>query len=129
VLLGERFRRRHQGGLLAGLERAQHRVDRDDRLAAPHLPHQQPLHGPSRGEVGVDLGACIALSGRELEGKRVEPAVNQLAWLSDLDARSRIAARAPAYRQRRLVEAELLEREPAPREVGLVLGVGEVRGA
>ena len=44
VLLGERLGRRHQRGLGAGLDRAQHRVERDDGLARADLAHQQPLH-------------------------------------------------------------------------------------
>jgi hypothetical protein len=55
VLLGQRLGRRHQRRLHAVLDRAQHRVQRDDGLARADLPHEQPLHGRSRGQVGVDL--------------------------------------------------------------------------
>ena len=54
VLLGERLGRRHQRRLVAVLDRAQHRVQRDHRLAAADLAHQQPLHRPRLGEVRVD---------------------------------------------------------------------------
>ena len=46
VLLGERLGRRHQRRLGARLDRAQHRVERDDGLAGADLAHQQPLHRP-----------------------------------------------------------------------------------
>ena len=48
MLLGQRLGRRHQRRLVAGLERAQHRVDGDHGLARAHLAHQQPLHRPAR---------------------------------------------------------------------------------
>ena len=54
VLLGERLGRRHQRGLGAVLDRAQHRVQRDDGLARADLAHQQPLHRAVAREVGVD---------------------------------------------------------------------------
>ena len=44
VLLGERLGGRHQRGLRAVLDRAQHRLQGDDRLARSDLAHQQPLH-------------------------------------------------------------------------------------
>ena len=44
VLLGERLGGRHQRRLVAVLDGAQHRVQRDHRLAAADLAHQQPLH-------------------------------------------------------------------------------------
>ena len=44
VLLGQGLGRRHQRPLGAMLDRAQQRVEGDDRLAGSHLPHQQPLH-------------------------------------------------------------------------------------
>ncbi len=44
VLLGERLRRCHQRALASELDRAQQRVEGDDRLARADLPLQQPLH-------------------------------------------------------------------------------------
>ena len=61
VLLGERLGRRHQRGLVARLERAQHRVEGDHGLARADLAHQQPLHRLARREVGVDLVERVAL--------------------------------------------------------------------
>ena len=44
MLFGERLGGRHQRGLSAMLDGAQHRLQRDDGLAAADLAHQQPLH-------------------------------------------------------------------------------------
>ena len=44
VLLGQRLGRRHQRALLAGLDRAQEGVERDDGLAGADLALQKPLH-------------------------------------------------------------------------------------
>ena len=54
VLFGERLRRRHQRGLQAVLDRAQHRVQRHHRLAAADLPHQQPLHRAAARQLFAD---------------------------------------------------------------------------
>ena len=79
VLLGERLGRRHQRGLAAGLDRAQHRVQRDDGLAGADLAHQQPLHRPVVGDVFVDRGHRLALVAGRRERQRVlEPAGGQL---------------------------------------------------
>ena len=56
VLVGQRLGRRHQRGLAAVLDGAQHRVQRDDGLAGADLAHQQPLHRAGAREVGVDVG-------------------------------------------------------------------------
>ena len=47
-------------GLHAVLDRAQHRVQRDDGLARADLAHEQALHRARPGEVGVELGASRA---------------------------------------------------------------------
>ena len=75
VLLGERLGRRHQRRLVARLERPQHREHGDDRLARPDLAHQQPLHRPAAGEVGVDLLERRPLGRGRLERQRRDPAL------------------------------------------------------
>ena len=95
MLLRERLRRRHQRRLAAVLDRAQHRCQRDHRLAAAHLSHQQALHRRVRGEVEVDLLDRSALVAGELERKRApEPARSQARRRRR--ARSRRCARAAA---------------------------------
>ena len=76
VLLGERLGRRHERGLVARLDRAEHRVDGNDRLAGAHLAHQEALHRAARGEVLVDLGERLALARRSArtEARRARPA-------------------------------------------------------
>ena len=51
VLLSEGFRRRHERSLAPVLDRAQERVERDDRLARADVALQEPLHrdGARRG--------------------------------------------------------------------------------
>ena len=51
VLLGERLGRRHQRALVAALDRAQQRVQRDHRLPRADVALEQPLHRhrPARG--------------------------------------------------------------------------------
>ena len=60
MLLGERLGRRHQRPLTPGLDSAQQRVERDDRLARADVALEQPLHRAGPAEVGVDLArrAC-----------------------------------------------------------------------
>src|SRR5664279_2112341 len=55
MLLGQGLRGRHQRRLVSVLDRAQHRVQRHHRLAAAHLPHQQPLHRARPREIRADL--------------------------------------------------------------------------
>ena len=55
VLLGERLRRRHQRALVARLDRAEERVQRDDGLAGADVALEQALHRPLGRKVGIDL--------------------------------------------------------------------------
>ena len=57
------------------LDGAQHREERDDRLARPDLAHQQPLHRPAAGQVRVDRLHRGPLVVRRREGQQlVQPA-------------------------------------------------------
>ena len=76
VLLGQDLGGRHQGGLLAGFDRAQHGEQRDQGLAGADIALQQAQHAAGGGEVGVDFlqrlrpgtgwaesrSACMAMS-------------------------------------------------------------------
>ena len=128
VLLRERLGRRHQRRLMSGLDRAQHREDADHRLAAAHLPHQQPLHRLCAGEILVDLLDGPPLVTGQLERQRRQPVSDTRTALGERDpAVTRDTAAAPGD-QRRLVEKELLEGEALPRRLGGVLVRREVRG-
>ena len=126
VLLGERLGRRHQRGLGAGLDRAQHRVERDDGLAGADLAHQQPLHRPVAGDVVVDRRHRRALVAGRRERQRVgQPARGQRARrVQGRGARGLAAARAAAE-ERDLQQQELVERQP-PAAALLVAEVGGV---
>ena len=75
VLLGERLGRRHQGGLAAVLDGSQHRVQRDDGLAAADLAHQQ-----------------AAASGWRAPGRRRSPGIARAGRRSGRTAGSRAAS-------------------------------------
>ena len=126
VLLGEGLGRCHQGALVARLERAQHRVEGDDGLAAADLAHQQALHRAPALQVGVDLAERTPLVGGRLEGKRGDPAVDKLAGRVEARAVGAPAALAPPRGERGLVEEELLEDQPAAGVGGLLGGLREV---
>ena len=100
VLLGERLRRRHQRPLAPGLDRAQERVQRDDRLPGADVALEQPLHRRRAREVGVDLGDRALLVGRERERERRAVAVDELARLGERLRRGLLARSARCGRGR-----------------------------
>jgi hypothetical protein len=67
VLLGQRLGWRHERGLAAVLGGAQHRAERNHRLARAHLSHQEPLHRAAHGKVGIDGGDGALLVAGQLE--------------------------------------------------------------
>ena len=64
VLLREHLGRCQQRRLAAGVDDAQHRPERDQRLAGADLALEQPVHRVRLGEVVGDLLADLALTGR-----------------------------------------------------------------
>ncbi len=126
VLVGERLGRRHQRRLLPRLERSQHRVEGDHRLAGADLAHQQPLHRPLGGEVGVDLGEGPHLVRGRLERKRAQPVADERARLVERHRGPALVALAAAQCERRLMQEELLVGEPHAGRVELRGVVGEV---
>ena len=65
VLLRQHLGRRHQRGLLPGLDRAQHRQQRHQRLAGADVALQQPQHPPVGRQIGVDLSQRLLLRAGE----------------------------------------------------------------
>ena len=126
VLLGERLRGRHQRGLGAVLDGAQHRGQGAHRLARSHLPHQQPLHRLLAGEVGVDLLDRALLVTGELERERPAPAVHHHAARLQRPRAPSLAPGAPASRHGELEQEQLLEGEPPPGVALVLLADGEV---
>ena len=68
MLLGQDFGRRHQRTLPAGVDADGGRQRRHHRLAAAHIPLQQPVHGLAELQVLRDFFGYPALSARQ--GKR-----------------------------------------------------------
>ena len=56
VLLRQHLGRRHDRGLGAGLDGAEHGQDRDQGLAGANVALQQAEHAAGGGEIGVDFG-------------------------------------------------------------------------
>ena len=128
VLLGERLGRRHQRRLVARLERPQHRVEGDDGLAAPDLPHQQPLHRPARAR-GRRRSRRSAARWSPVGSNGSES--SQRSTSSPGRARSRSPGRPPARPRRRSASAtwwqeQLLEGEPLARRARPPRESGEV---
>ena len=126
MLFGEGLGRRHQRRLALMLDRAQHRVQRHDRLAAADLPHQQPLHRPRLAQVRVDRVDRRELVAGRLERQAVQPppAQPRLA-VQPVRAGSRPPPRAAAQ-ERELREQQLLEGQPAPPRLEVLREPGKV---
>ena len=102
VLLGERLRGRHERALVAVLDRAQQRVEGNDRLPGADVPLEQPLHRSLGCEIAVDLGDRLLLLGVSVERERRAVAGQRAPRCSQrhAEARSRSAAvRASASRR------------------------------
>ena len=119
VLLGERLGRRHQRALVAALDRAQERVERDDRLAGADVALEQPLHRRRAGEVAVDLRDRLLLVLGQRERKRRAVALDQLARLAER-RRDLLLALARAAGEPELEHEQLVEREPPPPRLRLL---------
>ncbi len=77
MLFGQNFGRCHQGGLFAGLDRAQHRQQRDQRLAGADIALEQTQHAAGGGQVGVDLDQSRDLGRRRRKAEAVQRDVAQ----------------------------------------------------
>ena len=126
VLVGQRLGRRHQRGLAAVLDGAQHRVQRDDGLAGADLAHQQPLHRARRARgrrrrrpsrcPGRRSGVNGSGSARQARGDR-----GRLGQRRGVDVGAALVAQAQLDD---LVEQQLVEGQAA----AAALVVAEVRG-
>ena len=68
VLLRQHFCGRHDCRLRAGFDRAQHRQQRDHRLAGTDIALQQTQHALRRGHVGLNLADRFELASGQREG-------------------------------------------------------------
>ena len=130
VLLRQRLGRRHQRGLHPVLDRAQHGGQRHDRLARPHLAHEQPLHRALFGEIVEYLLDGAALVAGRLERQALaQPALGQLERaVEGRRGRGGLAHGAPAQ-ERELQQQQLVEGQPSAPARRVALGVREVHGA
>ncbi len=127
VLFCKGLCRGHQGRLVAMLDGAQHRVERDDGLAAADLAHQQPLHRLRLGEIHVDLVDSVALVAGGREGQRVlEPARAERRRILKRAGPGAGSARGASAQERQLGEQELLEGQPLSPRLGVVGKAGKV---
>ena len=127
VLLGQHLGRRHQRRLVAVLDGAQHRCQRDDRLARADLAHQQPLHRAGLREVGEDARRSPASGRRSARtggSRRASAARARRRRPSSATRGDGVAAVQAAAQQVELDQQQLLERQPAaaPLEVAGVRG-------
>ncbi len=79
VLLGEEFRRRHQRGLEAGLDRVRGRERGDDRLAGADVALHQPHHGVRHREVRAHFAEDALLRAGQRETGAREQRAGELA--------------------------------------------------
>ena len=124
VLLGEDLGGRQERGLAAGVDHAQHRAQRHERLARADLALEQTVHRVRACQVGLDLRAHLLLTAGELEG---EPLVEGRQQSPAPGARSgALRLQRPATaREHQLGGQRLLEAEPLqrPGDLAVVLGV------
>ena len=116
VLLGEEFRRRHQGHLKAGLDRLAGRGRGHHGLAGADVALHQAQHRRARREVGGDFAEHAFLGAGQRERQAGTQAGKQ--GVRRCDRIGRIAANFLAQQaQRQLVREQFLERQPALRRV------------
>ena len=127
VLLGQRFRRRHQRALLPSLDCPEKRVQRDDRLARADLALKEPLHRRRLCEVGVDLLDRALLVRREREGEQLAIARRELSGLGECRS-ALVFAPTSAAGQPDLEDEELVQCEPAAARLGFSLVPRTVQG-
>ena len=122
VLLGEQFGRRHQCGLLAGLDR-EHRGERGDHgLAAADIALHQPQHRRRPAEVGADLVEHALLGRCQHERQGLAQQLGQPCRLQHR-RRMRLLNHALAP-QAEVVGEQFLQRQPSLRR----MHAGEQRG-
>ena len=130
VLLRQRLGRCHQRGLHPVLDGAQHGGQRHDRLARPHLAHEQPLHRTLVGEIVEYLLDGAGLVAGRLERQALaQPAIGQIQRaVEGRRGRRGLANGAPAQ-ERELQQQQLVEGQPPAPAGRVARGLGEVHGA
>ncbi len=114
VLLGEQLRRHHDRGLPPVLDGEHRGEQRDDRLAAPDVALEQPLHSAVAAHVGDDLPDRPRLRARELERERFAQCRRQLPFVLEANAGAMLARELLGPLVQQMNEEQLLEREARP---------------
>ncbi len=123
MLLGEDLGRRHQRGLMAGLDRLQHRQRRHHRLAAADIALQQALHRMRLGQVVRHLLPDALLRRRELEGQAARAVAASALPSPASTRRTACAARGIGLAQGNLLREQFVEGDALP---GRTLGSGKL---
>ena len=118
MLLGEDFRRRHDGGLKPGLDGAEARGGGDHRLAASDVALHQPVHGPRRGKIAQDVCNRALLRAGQTEWKRI---IKRGHHVGAAGKAGPGGARPPERGKACGKNKEFLENKPPPRLVQLRL--------
>ena len=125
VLLGQGFGRRHQRRLVARLHRPQHRVEGDDRLAAPIFPTEAAASAGTRARSPSTSSSAASWSPASSNGSESSQPATRSPGRSAPRPRPLWARRRPPGAQRSLVEQQLFEGEPVPRLGGLAASLGK----
>ena len=112
VLLGEQFGRRHQAGLLPGLDRAQQGQRRDHGLARADVTLDQAHHRPRSREVGEALVGDAALRAGQRPGQAGDEALDQRLARRHQRRRALGVALLAQLLEREVVREQFLERQP-----------------
>ncbi len=112
VLFGERLGRRHQRRLEAVLDRPQHREQRDHRLAAADLAHQQALRRALTGQLlAQDCDRRQLIGGQHERQLALQPALGEGGRVAQRQRRRGGVLASSPGEQRELHEQQLVEGE------------------
>ena len=114
MLLGEQFGRRHEGRLIAVLEREQHGEERHDGLAGADVTHQQAVHPFGPRHVVEDLASRLLLVGGEFPGQAFPQLRGERLVHDKLGAALPVACQLACARQHQLQVEQFIDRQPAP---------------
>ena len=129
MLFRQHLGRRHERDVVAAFQRHQRATRGHDRLAGAHVPLQQPPHRVRSGQIPAQFPQDFGLRLRQLKTESGKEGLDQVI--------------VPAARQRRglglevpaakldlpLQFHELIQREPAPRYLGVREGFREMQHA
>ena len=125
VLLGQKFRRRHERSLFPVFDCTEAGCCRNHRLAAANVALHEPIHHMAGGQIMQDLFDHAVLRARQPEGKRAEKRVHAAGFIRcGVQFRSRRAQDGQACRENK----KFLKNEPFPRPLQRVPAFRRVDG-